>query len=123
MIGQVWASTDQRLVAGRVKWADSWLGRLVGLLGAKSIADDQAVWLRPCGSIHTVGMRFAIDVVFLSRQNRVIAIVPNVRPYRICIAQSGTYSVLELAAGRAAQIGLTPGEDLVFEQGKNARPH
>jgi uncharacterized membrane protein (UPF0127 family) len=57
--------------------------------------------LMPCGSIHTFWMRFAIDVVMLDRNCRVLAVRQRVRPWRIVTAVRGTHSILELPAGSA----------------------
>ena len=45
--------------------------------------------LAPCTAVHTVGMRFAIDVVFVDRQGFAVKIVRNLRPWRIALAAGG----------------------------------
>ncbi len=67
---------------------------------------------RPAGSIHTLFMRFAIDVVFCDRELRVIGVEPDLRPWRMA-GRRGTKVVVELAVGAAA--GLEPGDRLFFE--------
>ena len=49
----------------RIHVARSFLQRARGLLGRAPLAADEALLIRPCSSIHTFGMRFAIDVVFI----------------------------------------------------------
>ena len=71
-----------------------------GLLGQKPLAQDEGFWISPCASIHTVGMRYAIDAVFLDRENRVIKIVENLRPLRFAQAFRAR-TTLELLAGAA----------------------
>ena len=56
--------------------------RMRGLLGRDGLPHGHALWIRRCGSVHTVGMRFAIDLVFLARNNTVVRVIPNVRPGR-----------------------------------------
>jgi uncharacterized membrane protein (UPF0127 family) len=60
-------------------------------------------------------MRFAVDVVFLSRQMRVLGLASRVQPWRIVLAPRGTGRVLELAAGQIAATGLQPGTFIVVE--------
>jgi uncharacterized membrane protein (UPF0127 family) len=64
---------------------------------------------------HTLGMRFAVDVVFLSLQMRVLGLAPRVQPWRILLAPRGTGRVLELAAGQIAATGLKAGVFIVVE--------
>jgi hypothetical protein len=66
------------------------------------------------GSVHMFFMRFAIDVVFLSRDRTVVGVKHRLRPWRIAGAR-GAAASLELAAGRAAEAGVERGDRLVFE--------
>ena len=67
------ARTGQ-VVAGRAELAQSPLKRMKGLLGKKGLAPDEAIILRPASSIHTVFMRFAIDVIYVDRDNKVVKV-------------------------------------------------
>lgn len=75
--------------------ADSWLGRLGGLLVRPVLKAEEVLWLRPCQSIHTFGMRYAIAVLFLDKDNTVIDIRPRVSPNRIAFCM-GAHSVCEM---------------------------
>jgi len=59
------------IVSTQIEYADTWLSRLVGLLADSSLKKHEALWLSPCKSVHTIGMRFSIDVVFLDKYNRI----------------------------------------------------
>lgn len=87
--------------------ADTWLSRLVGLLRFNKIDNYTALWLKPCASIHTMWMRFNIDVVFLDESCKVLKIKENVRPFSFVFAPKGTASVLEVAAFNAKQLGFS----------------
>lgn len=63
--------------------AETWLSRAGGLLIRPALLDDEVLWLRPCQSIHTFGMRDAIGVFFLNQHNLVISTRPYLRPNRI----------------------------------------
>ena len=98
----------------QVIMADSWLKRLIGLLNRSHLADNEGLVLMPCASIHTVGMRFSMDAVFLSSEGVVLGIRENIRPFRFCIAPKGTQAVLELASGNAKRTGINLEQVLKF---------
>jgi len=85
------------------------LPRMKGLLGRKSLAGDEGILIRPAPSIHTLFMRFPIDVAFLSRKGEVLKIAEHVRPWRARSCRH-SYAVLELAAGEAGRRGLAVGD-------------
>jgi uncharacterized membrane protein (UPF0127 family) len=107
---------DGAPVCERCLVADSPLTRMRGLLGRRELPAEEGVLLRPAGSIHTLFMRFAIDVVFLDREGRVLKVAEAVAPWRFAAAR-GTRSVLELRAGEAARRGVTAGDVLVVDEG------
>lgn len=74
--------------------------RLAGLLGARSLGRDEALLLYPCAGIHTLGMRFAIDVLFLDAEGLPLKQQSCVKPWRLVKAPHRTAMTLELAAGR-----------------------
>ena len=79
--------------------ADSLLKRMKGLLGKSEMSVGEALLIKPCMSIHTFGMRFPIDVVFLNKRSKVIALIKNLQPNRITRLYLKATSVLELPAG------------------------
>lgn len=76
----------------------------LGLIVRPPLNEGEALWLDPCGSIHTFGMRYAIDVLFLDAELRVLRVAKNVRPWRMRLAPGRTRSVIELRAGAAARV-------------------
>jgi uncharacterized membrane protein (UPF0127 family) len=85
-----------------------------GLLGRSGLASGEGLLLRPAGSVHTFFMRFPIDAVFLDREQRVVRVASDVRPWRAAAAARAR-AVLELAAGEAARVGIRPGQVLRLE--------
>jgi uncharacterized protein len=81
--------------------------RLRGLLGKKELAPGEGILLRPCASVHTMFMRFAIDVVFCDRDLRVLGIAEAIPKWRVR-SQRGAKVTIELAAGEAARRGVRP---------------
>lgn len=85
-------------VAGTVEIAATRTSRRRGLLGRERLDQASAMLLAPCTAVHTVGMRFAIDVVFVDRQGYALKVVRGLRPWRIALA-AGARAVVELPAG------------------------
>jgi uncharacterized membrane protein (UPF0127 family) len=88
--------------------------RMRGLLGRDGLASGEALLLEHCGSVHTFGMRFAIDVVFIDRHWRVVAIHRGVPGRRMLLNLRAAHA-LEMPAGDARERGLSVGDPLVFE--------
>lgn len=88
--------------------ADRWWRRAIGLLATTQLARPSGLWLAPCASIHTFGMRLTIDIVFVGRDGVVLKVVPRLRPWRMAGCR-GAHAVLELREGLAQALGLRPG--------------
>ena len=106
--------TRGTLLADDVVVANSYWPRLVGLLGkGPSWAQtSRALWIIPCHGVHTLGMRFAIDVVFLDRGRTVVYVCENLHPWRISRVITGSRSVLELPTGTIARSQTKIGDQL-----------
>jgi uncharacterized membrane protein (UPF0127 family) len=109
--------TTGELVTANAEIADNLWSRFWGLMGRRQIADDHGLLIEPCSSIHTMFMRFTIDVVFMDRDRRILK-VATVPPFRASLA-GGTKSVLELRAGRSEELSLKVGQQLRIEQARN----
>ncbi len=90
------------------------LERMRGLLWRPQLQPGQGLLIKPCNSVHTLGMRYAIDVVYLDRRNTVIRLVRAMRPYRLSLGFGAT-AVLELAAHEAQRCGIKVGMCLIWE--------
>ncbi len=106
----------EREIAGRVYVADTFLKRLVGLRRFKELKDDEGMLLCPCFQIHTFGMNFDIDVVFLSRDSTILDIHHRMQPGGISKKVKGAHKVLELKGGITEIYSLEPGDTLRFEE-------
>jgi uncharacterized protein len=80
------------------------LARMLGLLVRPPLRSGEGLWLDPCGGIHTWGMGYSIDILFLDRDLRVLGIAREVKPWRLVFAPRGTRSVVELPAGGAKNV-------------------
>ena len=91
--------TKKTWLATKVRKADNFLTRLVGLLKRSHLGPEEALWLMPSKGIHTIGMKFPIDVVFLTKNHEVVGLISGLAPYRISAIHLRGYSVLELPNG------------------------
>lgn len=99
----------------QVALADTFYTRLVGLLAHRSLDDQSGLLIVPCGSIHTMGMRFSIDVVYLDRNGKVLGYSDHVKPNRFRFAPRGTHAVLEVAEGNRKRTGIHLDGYLIFD--------
>lgn len=102
-------TADGRWIARRLIVARSFGDRLRGVLKHGVLQPDTALLISPCSSIHTFAVRFPIDALFLNAQLRILRVAPNIAPWRIRWAPSGTKHVLELRAGTCDALNLRPG--------------
>ena len=108
----------------QIKVADSFLQRLRGLMFSKRLPPAQGLLLKRCASVHTAFMRYAIDVVYLDAQGRILKCIANLKPWRasssgfgwLAARRMGGVHTLELPAGSIQQMGLQPGDHLVAPQ-------
>ena len=75
--------TGEILLGDKVRTARTFLSRFVGLLGTAAIADGEGLWIVPCRGVHTLGMRYPIDVAFLDARGAVVGILEGLPPNRI----------------------------------------
>lgn len=85
--------------------ANSMWTRMRGLLARPELRSGEGMLLRSCNMVHTVGMRYPIDVVFLGRDGSVLKVSASVAPRR-ARSHWRAHSVLELAAGEAGRRGI-----------------
>lgn len=76
-------STKRTWIVSKVNKADNFLSRLVGWIGRSKMDPEAALWVSPCWGIHTFGMKAAVDVVFLGKSQRVVAIQKNLSINRV----------------------------------------
>ena len=91
--------TKQTWLATKVRKADNFVTRLVGLLKRTHLGPEEALWLMPSKGIHTIGMKFPIDVLFLTKNNEVVGLISGMPPFRISAIHLRSYSVIELPNG------------------------
>lgn len=105
--------TRQVELAHNVDVADHGAKRRKGLLGRETLSAGDGLWIVPCEAVHTFGMQFPIDLVYLDRDKRVKKVRHGVPPWRLsgCLF---AHSVLELASGSIRRTHTAPGDILGF---------
>lgn len=103
----------QTRLATTLEVAGSGARRSKGLLGRKELAPGEGMWIVPCEAVHTFGMQFPIDLVYLDRKHRVKKVRSNVPPWRLsaCLV---AHSIIELPAGTIRETQTQPGDVLEF---------
>jgi uncharacterized membrane protein (UPF0127 family) len=86
--------------------ADTYFSRLRGLLGRKQLGENDGLLLERCASVHTFGMRYPLDLVFLDKEGKVMKCQEGVKPYRTASAR-GAYYTLELNQGVISKQGIS----------------
>lgn len=106
--------TSGRELAASVAVAATLFSRARGLLGRKELPPGEGLLIRPCRGVHTFLMQFPIDVVFLDRENRIVATVENLRPQRLTKLLPRARAVLELPAGAISASRSAVGNQVII---------
>lgn len=88
--------------------ANTFLTRLLGLMGKTHLPPDYCLILTPCNSIHMAFMKIPLDIAYLDREGRVLALQWDLKPWRMGEIHKGTHTVLEAPVGgvlRGLQVG------------------
>ncbi len=107
--------TRGTLLADRADIADTSKKRKTGLLEHTGLKPGEGLWITPCEAVHTIGMKFPIDVLFLDKKRRVLKVRPDMPRWRMA-ASLRAHSVLELPSGTAASTQTAAGDQLDFEK-------
>lgn len=107
--------TRGEVLAERARVARGFFERARGLLGRRGWGDLDGLWIEPCAGVHTLGMRFAIDVVLVDGAMRVLA-VQTLRPWRLGRLHVDAAAALELPVGAALRCGVSAGDLLALDE-------
>jgi uncharacterized membrane protein (UPF0127 family) len=109
LLGALFDPNGGRCLVPRVWKAASTWERMRGLLGRPPLGGDEGLLLDPCRSVHTIGMRYPLDLVFIDSRGLVCKTVPSLGPGRMTGSLAAS-TTLELAAGTLTRIGLARGD-------------
>lgn len=117
----VYNKTRETFLATEAKVADSYFTRLIGLLGKtrRWAQLGKGLWIVPSRGVHTIGMLFPIDLIFLSKEKEVVHVEEHVRPFRISKVSLRAMSVLELPPHTIYRSRTQVGDQLEIARMKN----
>ena len=98
-------------VIRKVRKTSNFFERMRGLLGTKKLENDEGLLITPCSSVHTFGMPYTIDVIFLDNQLNIVKIVNSLKPWRMAACNSASM-VLELCADNINNLHIKIGQQL-----------
>jgi uncharacterized protein len=112
--GQAFNRTRHSYLATELALADTHWSRLRGLLGASEhdFRDGRGLWIVPCRGVHTLAMRFPIDVIYLSKAGTVVYIEQQLQPWRFAPIRMQAATVLELPSGKAVASATVVGDKI-----------
>ena len=103
------------IIATDVRMANTFWSRFKGWMGKKYVGDHEALIIQPCASVHTFGMKFAIDVLFLNSNNQVIHQMSDLKPNRISALIPHTCTIIELKEGTLCRLNVELLDVVSFE--------
>ena len=95
----------------RIVNAESFLERFCGLMLKKNA--DYAMLFRKCTSVHTFFMRFNLDIVYLDKDDNIVKIIKNLKPWRTALPVKNTVSILEIPSD-ILKDELKPGDKIII---------
>ncbi len=99
-------------VVNQIFHANTFFTRLKGLMGTKELRLDSGLLLEPCDSVHTWYMKYAIDVIYINKENNVLHVEHSMKPNKWGKKIPGAVKVLEVNGGLAKAMGLAPGNEI-----------
>ncbi len=109
-------ATRDCMLGDRVRQAFSLFSRMRGLLGTRALSPGEGLWICPCNSIHSMGMAFEFDALFLDRGMRVVALHQRFRKNRLSRIYWDARGVLELPEGTIERTGTEVGDEIEFRE-------
>jgi uncharacterized membrane protein (UPF0127 family) len=104
-------TTKKTVLSDRCHFANTVLKRMIGLLNRRKFVDGEGLLFDRCYGVHTFGMRFPIDVLFLDKDLHVIRAVKALPPYRTSVVRKAVY-VLELPVGALENTRTEEGDQI-----------
>jgi len=88
---------------------------MIGLLGKNRLDEGEGLWISPCSSIHSIGMRFVFDALFLGSDGKILRLYEGFRMNRVSGVVRNACGVLELPAGTIRRTGSAVGDEIRLE--------
>lgn len=112
----VYNLSKDNVLLDKAYMANNFYKRFKGLLGKTGLEEGEGLIIKPCNSIHTIGMKFPIDVLFLDKYNTVIHVMENIPAGKLSPIVKNSKYVIETRAGELASKGVETGDRLEVRQ-------
>ena len=124
LTGYAFNRTRGAYLATELSVADTYWSRLRGLMGTNSttLPAGSGLWIVPSRGVHTLGMRFPIDVAYLDRGKAVVYMAHDLKPWRVAPVNMKTSSVIELPGNTLKSTGTAIGDEIEIALGKKPEP-
>ncbi len=109
------ALINGREIAEKIEIADGFFSRLKGLLNKQDLDDNEGLLITPCNQIHTLGMKFNIDAIFISKSGEIVYIQENMEPGNVSKRVLQSHQVLELKSGAIKDNDIEIGNKIAFD--------
>jgi uncharacterized membrane protein (UPF0127 family) len=106
--------TRKTLVGTRVDLASTWWGRFKGFIGRQEPIPGEGILLWPCNAVHTYGMSFDLDILFLDERGRVLEMIRSFAPWKKTSRVPGARYVLEGPPGMIEESQTEVGDLLTW---------
>lgn len=118
--GYAFNRTRNAYLATRLSVAGTHWSRLLGLMGkdAGSFPAGDGLWIVPSRGVHTLAMKFPIDVLYLDTHKHVVHVEQNLKPWRVAKVSMSTASVLELPGNTLKSSGTAIGDEIEIALGQ-----
>lgn len=119
-MGYAFNHTRRSFLATHLRFATTHWTRFSGLMcvSAQTFTSGQGLWISPSRGVHTLAMRFPIDVLYLDRAKMVVHMEQNLQPWRVAPIKMQAASVLELPAQTVHISGTALGDQIVIAEGE-----
>jgi uncharacterized membrane protein (UPF0127 family) len=100
--------TNEKLVFPCIK-TDSFMDRMLGLMKIEDLSQNQVLWINPCNAVHTFRMKHNLDLIYLSKANKVTKIVKDIAPSKFSMCWRA-HSVIETKTGFTNRFSIAEGD-------------
>lgn len=104
--------TKNQVISSSAMIADDFFSRMQGLLGRTALLEDESLIITKCNSIHMFFMKFAIDVIFMDKNDSVVGIIENIKPFQLSPIFFKASYVIELPVGAIQKGNVFVGDEL-----------
>ncbi|MGI6327390.1 MAG: DUF192 domain-containing protein [Dethiobacteria bacterium] len=109
---EVYNKTRKKIILEEAEIADSFFLRLKGLLGRRELMPRKGLIIKPCRSVHTLGMLFPIDLAFIAGDQRICYLIEAMKPNRVSPVVKEACCVIEAPAGTLNLNGTNVGDEV-----------